>query len=135
MIVSQSSSDKESHWWEQVEKAGRGENGWKASNEIIPSSVAAFIVIFALNVKDRHKGNMVVTGGNKLANIDFGCARHLFAFPLVPPLTPNESSSRPAAGLRRVRSWTQAFSRSRRASSNCSAKDLCATQLLSTYTA
>lgn len=73
-------SDKESHWSEQVEKAGRGENGWKASNEIIPSSVAAFIVIFALNVKDRHKGNMILTGGNKLANIDFGCDRHLLPF-------------------------------------------------------
>lgn len=50
----------------------RGENGWKACNDIIPSSVAAFIAIFALNIKDRHKGNMVVTGGTKLANIDFG---------------------------------------------------------------
>jgi phosphatidylinositol kinase/protein kinase (PI-3 family) len=55
---------------EIVEKASRSENGWKASPEIIPSSVSAFIVIFVLNIKDRHKGNMVVTGGTQLANID-----------------------------------------------------------------
>jgi hypothetical protein len=54
-----------------VEINSRGENGWKASPTIIPSSVAAFIVIFALNIKDRHKGNMVVTN-DRLANIDFG---------------------------------------------------------------
>ena len=50
----------------------KGENGWKQSNNILPSSVAGFMVIYFLDVRDRHKGNMVVTGGDRFANIDFG---------------------------------------------------------------
>ena len=50
----------------------RGENGWKQSNEIVPSAVAGFMLIYLLNIRDRHQGNMVVTGGNRFANIDFG---------------------------------------------------------------
>lgn len=34
----------------------RGENGWKQSNRILPSSVAGFMVIYFLDVRDRHQG-------------------------------------------------------------------------------
>ena len=56
---------------EKGRSSKRGENSWKSTNDIVPSAVAAFISIYALNIRDRHQGNMVVTGG-KLANIDFG---------------------------------------------------------------
>ena len=50
----------------------RGANGWKQTNRILPSSVAGFMVIYFLDVRDRHQGNMVITGGDRFANIDFG---------------------------------------------------------------
>ena len=53
----------------------RGENGWRSSNEIVPSSVAGFMSIFLLDIRDRHQGNMIVTEANgeyAFANIDFG---------------------------------------------------------------
>ena len=78
-------------------ESSRANNGWRASNTIYPSAVATFIGAYVLNIRDRHKGNstrdlfsqspaciyplllinrhtgnMVVTGGVRLANIDFG---------------------------------------------------------------
>merc|ERR1711871_1352505 len=50
----------------------RANNGWRNSNTIYPSAVATFIGAYVLNIRDRHKGNMVVTAGVRLANIDFG---------------------------------------------------------------
>eukprot|EP01047_Picozoa_sp_COSAG01_P096948 COSAG01_NODE_27355_length_687_cov_3113.469388_2_plen_142_part_01 len=50
----------------------RAKSGWRPSNEITPSAVATFIGAYVLNIRDRHKGNMVITGGKRLANIDFG---------------------------------------------------------------
>eukprot|EP01046_Picozoa_sp_COSAG06_P076611 COSAG06_NODE_24525_length_660_cov_0.771836_1_plen_129_part_00 len=47
----------------------RANNGWRRSNTIYPSAVATFIGAYVLNIRDRHKGNMVVTGGVRLANI------------------------------------------------------------------
>ena len=43
-----------------VEKKSRGENGWKSGDEIIPTAVAGFISIWALDLRDRHKGNVRV---------------------------------------------------------------------------
>jgi hypothetical protein len=50
----------------------RSENGWKQTNEILPSSVAGFMLIYLLDIRDRHQGNMVVTDQKRFANIDFG---------------------------------------------------------------
>jgi len=55
-----------------VEKKSRGENGWKSGDEIIPTAVAGFISIWALDLRDRHKGNMVVLEtdrGQQFANV------------------------------------------------------------------
>eukprot|EP01049_Picozoa_sp_SAG25_P004330 SAG25_NODE_270_length_10627_cov_13.114267_4_plen_1341_part_00 len=48
------------------------DNEWRPHNDMVPSSVACFVIQYVLNIGDRHTGNMVVTGGTKLANIDFG---------------------------------------------------------------
>jgi len=50
----------------------RAKSDWRATNEMVPSAVATFIGAYVLNIRDRHKGNMVVVDGRKLANIDFG---------------------------------------------------------------
>jgi hypothetical protein len=54
----------------------RGENGWRPSTKIIPTAVAGFVAIWALDIRDRHRGNMVVMedeqGQQCFANIDFG---------------------------------------------------------------
>jgi hypothetical protein len=53
----------------------RADNGWRSSNQIVPTSVAGFMSIFLLDIRDRHQGNMVVTEANDeyaFANIDFG---------------------------------------------------------------
>jgi len=50
----------------------RANNGWRNSSTIYPSAVATFIGAYVLNIRDRHKGNMVVTGAGlykRLANI------------------------------------------------------------------
>lgn len=41
-----------------VAKASRADNGWRSSNEIVPSAVAGFMSIWALDIRDRHQGNM-----------------------------------------------------------------------------
>jgi hypothetical protein len=57
---------------DMVEKKSRGENGWKSGDEIIPTAVAGFISIWALDLRDRHRGNMVVLEterGQQFANV------------------------------------------------------------------
>jgi hypothetical protein len=46
--------------------------GMTYGRTLIPSSVATFITGYAPILRDRHKGNMGVSDGFQMANIDFG---------------------------------------------------------------
>ena len=56
----------------------RADNGWRCSNDLIPTAVAGFISTWVLDLRDRHQGNMVLTETGSgpapvsFANIDFG---------------------------------------------------------------
>ena len=73
----------------------RANNGWRNSKTIYPSAVATFIGAYVLNIRDRHKGNMVVTGGVRLANIGTSATAPFFCCIF-------DSSSDPRADLRYV---------------------------------
>ena len=50
----------------------RGESGWRAGTEILPTAVAGFLCIWTLDIRDRHQGNMVLTEtnqGQQFANV------------------------------------------------------------------
>jgi hypothetical protein len=59
---------------QEVDDVGR--NGLKAVEQmLLPTAVAAFVSGYVLEIGDRHKGNMVVTGlspDKRFANVDFG---------------------------------------------------------------
>ena len=62
----------------------RADNGWRCSNDLIPTAVAGFISIWALDIRDRHQGNMILTETGSgpapvsFANIDFGWVESVF---------------------------------------------------------
>jgi hypothetical protein len=49
-----------------------GDNGWRYTPNLVSSAVATFVSAYALEIRDRHQGNMVLTSDNSLGNIDFG---------------------------------------------------------------